>query len=128
MLVDEGLSTMARSDLAKTYLYSHSEWIDIDEDPLMEDPRAAGHHLWSAKWYEALGYDPRPHFFGIRHVVGVEVHKQDDDSDDAPYTYLCLVSVAGVMHTVYAQDTPSLIGLLREMGPAMQAWNMSTDE
>jgi hypothetical protein len=119
---------MARSDLAKTYLYSHSGWIDIEEDPVIDDLRAAKHHLWSPEWYEALGYSPRPHVFGIRHGPGVEVHKQDDDSDDAPYTYLCYVSVAGARHTVYVQDTPSLIGLLREMESAMRTWNVSAAE
>src|SRR3954469_14701892 len=79
---------MARDQLAKTYLYHGGEWTDLHRDTTFEDYIGGELPMWTEEWYEALGYDPRAHVFGLPLGVSVEVYKQDDDSDAAPHTFM----------------------------------------
>ena len=113
---------MAREDLSKTYLYDRGEWVELPRDDIAQEVAEGRENpAPTPEWYESLGYYPRPVVFG-EHQGGayVEVYTQSADSDDAPYTFMCNVGIAGSIHRVFAQDTPSLIGLINEMGPAMQ--------
>jgi hypothetical protein len=110
---------MARSQLSKAYLYGLTKgWVELPEDPTGDAP------LFSQQAYEALGYYPKPALFG-EYPSGayVEVYTQSADSDDAPYTFLCRVGLAGTQQNVFIENLPSLISLLKEMGPAIQAWD-----
>jgi hypothetical protein len=53
-------------------------------------------------------------------LAQVEVYTQSSDTDRADYSFMCNVSIAGATHIVFVDDTPSLIGLINEMGPAIQ--------
>jgi hypothetical protein len=99
---------MSREDLAATCVYDYGEWVLLPEDPTSGDLRANGYGIWTPEWYEALGYDPRPHIFCTPAGVSVEVHKQDDDSDDVPYTFLFLLVWQGQDTRCTRQPRPAL--------------------
>lgn len=113
---------MTRDALNKSYEYSLLQgWLELPEDPVEEMGL-----MWQPEQFEELGYYPRPSIYG--EALGgayVEVYTQSADSDDAPYTFMCRVGLAGSQHNVYVENLPSLVGLLREMGPAMQTWDPS---
>jgi hypothetical protein len=110
---------MSSNQLSKAYLYGLSMgWVELPEDP------TGGTPLFSPQAYEALGYYPKPVVFG-EYPSGayVEVYTQSADRDDAPYTFLCRVGLAGTQQNVFIENLPGLISLLKEMGPAIQTWD-----
>ncbi len=118
---------MSRSELSTSYVYTLEGWIELPADPAEDHPDRGGTHvLWSPEWYDALGYYPRPAVFGERAGGAyVEVYTQSADSDEAPFTFMCRVGLAGTLQNVYVEDLPSLVSLLKELGPAMQTWKLS---
>jgi hypothetical protein len=120
---------MARSELSRSYEYRVIEgWVALPEEPTEDAPRLTPGEapMWTPEWYKALGYEPSAHVFGKR-LGGayVEVYTQTADSDDAPYTFLCRVGLAGTLQNVYVENLPSLVSLLEELGPAMQTYQTS---
>jgi hypothetical protein len=108
-------------DLSKTYLYERGEWIELPRDDFLQELLEGRETAEpTPEWYVSLGYYPKPVVFGTWEGAQVEVYKQHSDVDDAEYTFMCEVSLVGNTHRVFTRDTPSLIGLLNEMGPVMQ--------
>ena len=113
---------MARVNLNKPYVYDGGEWLELPRDHVDEEILAGRlDPVATPEWYASLGYYPKPVVFKAPGgLTAVEVYTQTSDDDRAEYTFMCNVIIAGAMHMVFVNNTPSLIGLINEMGPAMQ--------
>jgi hypothetical protein len=113
---------MSMEDLSKTYLYERGDWIELEtrDDFLQELLEGRETALPTPEWYESLGYYPKPSVFRRWEGAQVKVYTQHSEVDDAEYTFMCELSLAGTVHKVFVRDTPSLVGLLNELGPAIQ--------
>jgi len=114
---------MSQDNLNKSYLYRRGEWIALStrDDVLEEILQGSLNPYPTPEWYESLGYNPKPVVFKAPDgLAQVEVYTQSSDADRADYSFMCNVSIAGATHIVLVDDTPSLMGLINEMGPAIQ--------
>jgi hypothetical protein len=113
---------VSREDLNKTYLYHDGNWVELPRDDMIQEILEGRESpAPSPAWYASLGYYPRPVMFKAPGgLAEVEVYTQSSDNDEADYTFMYNVSVAGAIHRVFVNGTPSLIKLINEIGPAIQ--------
>jgi hypothetical protein len=117
---------MAMEDLSKNYLYQRGEWIELLRSDFKQELLAGRETaLPTPEWYDSLGYYPKSVVFGKEPGAQVKVYTQHSDTDIADYTFMCEVSLASDNFKVFVRDTPNLVRLLNELGPAMQNHQLS---